>query len=70
MKKKNQPKKTLAQYFKVQGYSGKSFKEGAEPIKGIPGEQLFCEPKESYIVLKAVKIIAMVKNLRQFVEYV
>lgn len=45
-------------------------KEKAEPGKGAVGKQLFCEPKESPIILKAIKIIAMVKNLRWFVECV
>lgn len=41
-----------------------------ESGKGVAGEQLFCEPKESPIILKAIKIIVTLKNLRRFVECV
>lgn len=61
-------KESLPQHFKVQGYSGQSVKEKAESGKGVAGEQLFCEPKESPVISKAIKIIVMLKNLRQFVE--
>lgn len=61
-------KESLPQHFKVQGYSGQSVKEKAESGKGISGEQLFCEPKESLVILKAIQIIVI--NLRRFVECV
>lgn len=57
-------KELLPQKSKAQGYSRQSVKERAEQGKGVPGEQLFQELKESPVVLKAVKIIAMVKSLR------
>lgn len=60
----------LPQHFKVQGYPGQSVKEKAEPGKGVVGKQLFCESAESPVILKAIKIIVMVKNLRRFVECV
>lgn len=60
----------LPQHFKVQGYPGQSVKEKSEPGRRIADKQLFCESTESLVILKAIKIIVMVKNLRRFVECV